>query len=245
MNFLCSCRKLCLTSSVYDMYLSTKSQSCSCSIHGNVTTADNCNLFACCDRCIVGIIECFHEVASCQVLVCGEYTACILTRDTHEHRKSCTGTDEYSLKSLVLDQLIDGSGFTDDNVCLEFNAKLFDLLDLFLDNLLLRKTELRNTVNKNTAKLMKSLEYSYIVSCLCKVTCTGKSGWTGTDHCNLMSVLNLCSCRFDIMLQSIVCNESLQLTDRNSLALLTADTLSLALGFLRTYTTTDSRKCGR
>ena len=30
-------------------------------------------------------------------------------------------------------------------------------------------------ITKITAKLMKSLEYSYIVSCLCKVTCTGKS----------------------------------------------------------------------
>ena len=245
MNFLCSCRKLCLTSSVYDMYLSTKSQSCSCSIHGNVTTADNCNFLACCDRCIVGIIECFHEVASCQVLVCGEYTACVLTRDTHEHRKTCTGTDEYGLKSLILDQLIDGSRFTDDNVCLKFNAKLFNFLDLFLNDFLFWKTELRNTVNKNTAKLMKSLEYSYIVSCLCKITCTGKSGRTGTDDCNFMSVLNLCACRFDIMLQSIVRNESLQFTDGNSLAFFTADTLSLTLGFLWADTATDSRKCGR
>jgi len=175
MNFLCSCRKLCLTSSVYDMYLSAKSQSCSCSIHSNVTTADNCNFLACRDRCIVRIIECFHEVASCQVLVCREYAACILTRDTHEHRKTCTGTDEYSLKSLIFDQLIDRCGFTDNNVCLEFNAKLFNFLDLFLNDFLFRKTELRNTVNKNTAQFMKSLEYSHIVTSFCKVTCTGKS----------------------------------------------------------------------
>ena len=175
MNFLCSCRKLCLTSSVYDMYLSAKSQSCSCSIHSNVTTADNCNFLACCNRCIVGIIECFHEVASCQVLVCREYAACILTRDTHEHRKTCTGTDEYSLKSLIFDQLIDRCGFTDNNVCLEFNAKLFDFFDFFLNNFLLWKTEFRNTIYQNTAKFMQCFEYSYFVSEFCKVAGTGKS----------------------------------------------------------------------
>ncbi len=92
---------------------------------------------------------------------------------------------------------------------------------------------------------MKSLEYSYIVSCLCKVTCTGKSGRTGTDDCNFMSVLTLCSCRFDVMLQSIVSNESLQFTDGNSLTFFTTDTLSLSLGFLWADTATDSWKCGR
>jgi len=60
-----------------------------------------------------------------------------------------------------------------------------------------------------------------------------------------MSVLNLCSCRFDIMLQSIVSNKSLKLADGNSLAFFATDTLSLTLGFLWADTTTDSRKCGR
>ena len=94
-------------------------------------------------------------------------------------------------------------------------------------------------------KLMKSLEYSYIVTSLCKVACTCKSGRTGTDNCNLVSVLNFCSGRFDIMLKSIVSNESLKFTDRNSFTFLTADTLSLTLGLLWTYTAADSRKCRR
>ena len=245
MNFLCSCRKLCFTSSVYDMYFCTKSQSCSCSIHCYVTTADNGNFLACCDRCIIRIIECFHQVASCQVFVCGEYAACVLSRDSHEHRKTCTGADEYSFKSFVLDQLVDGCGFTDDNVCFEFNAKFFDFFDFFLNDFLFWKTEFRDTINKNAAELMKSLEYSYIITCFCKISCTGKSGRTGTDNCNFVSILNFCSSWFDVMLQSVVSNESLQFTDGNSLALLTADTLSLTLGFLWTYTTADSRKSGR
>ena len=40
------------------------------------------------------IAECFHQVVSGQELVCGEYAVCVLTRDSHEHRKACAGTDE-------------------------------------------------------------------------------------------------------------------------------------------------------
>ncbi len=92
---------------------------------------------------------------------------------------------------------------------------------------------------------MKSFKYSYIVASFCKITCTGKSGRTGTDNGNFMSVLNFCSGRFDIMLKCIVSNESLQFTDGNSFAFLTADTFALALALLRAYTTADSRKCRR
>ncbi len=58
-------------------------------------------------------------------LVCREYTACILTRDTHEHRKSCTGTDEYRIKAFLFHQLIDLYGFTDDNVGLDIHTECF------------------------------------------------------------------------------------------------------------------------
>ena len=92
---------------------------------------------------------------------------------------------------------------------------------------------------------MKCFEYSYIVTRFCKITCTGKSGRTGTDNCNFVSVLHFCASRFDVMLQSVISNKSFQFTDGNSFTLLTTDTLSFTLGFLRTYTTTDSRKCRR
>ena len=233
------------SSSVYDMYFSTKSESSSCSIHSYVTTADNSNFLTCCDRCIIRVIECFHQVASCQVLVCREYTACVFTRDSHKHRKTCTGTDKYSFKSFIFDQLIDCCGFTDNNVCFKFNTEFFNFLDLFLNNFLFWKTEFRNTINKNSTKFMKSFKYGYIISGLCKITCAGKSGRTRTDNSNFMSVLNFCSDWFNIMFQSIVSNESFQFTDRNSFTLLTTDTLSFTLRLLRTYTSADSRKCGR
>ena len=56
----------------------------------------------------------------------------VLTRDTHKHRKSCTGTDEDSLKALFVDQLVDGGGFADDDVGLDLDAESFYVLNFFL-----------------------------------------------------------------------------------------------------------------
>ena len=80
----------------------------------------------------------------------------VSTRDSHKHRKTCTGTDKYSFKSFIFDQLIDCCGFTDNNVCFKFNTEFFNFLDLFLNNFLFWKTEFRNTINKNSTKFMKS-----------------------------------------------------------------------------------------
>ena len=175
MYFFYSCRKFCFASTVYDMYFRTKTKCCSGSIHSYVTTTDNGNFLTCCDRCIVRIIKCLHQVTSCQVFICREYSVGCLARDSHEHRKTCSGTDEYSFKIFLFHQLVDGCRFTDNNVCLEFNAKLFDFFDFFLNNFLLWKTEFRNTIYQNTTKFMQCFEYSYFVSEFCKVAGTGKS----------------------------------------------------------------------
>ena len=109
-----------------------------------------------------------------------------LTRDTHKLRKSCTGTDKYSLEAFFFHQLIDGNGFADDNVGLDLNAERFYILYLRCNNFGLRKTELRNTVNQNAACFMQCLKNSYIIAQLCKVSGTGKTGRTGTDDCYLL-----------------------------------------------------------
>ena len=154
MNFFCSCRKLCFTSSVYYMNFCAETKSCSCSIHSYVTTTNNGYFLTGSDRCIVIITESFHQVTSCQVFICGEYFVCILSRNSHEHWKSGTGSDEYCLESFFFHQLIDCCGFTNNNVCLEFNTELFYFLDLFCNDFLFWKTELRNTIYKYSTELM-------------------------------------------------------------------------------------------
>ena len=63
-NFLHTGRKLCLTTTVHDMYLSAETKCCSCSIHGYVAAADYSNLLACYDRGIIVLAEGFHQVVS-------------------------------------------------------------------------------------------------------------------------------------------------------------------------------------
>ena len=68
------------------------------------------------------VAESFHQVASCQVLIGREYTVAYLTRNAHEHGKSCTGTDEYSFKAFFFHELVDRGGFTDNHVRLNLNT---------------------------------------------------------------------------------------------------------------------------
>ena len=121
MYFFYSCRKLCFTTTIYDMYFCAKTKCCSGSIHSYVTTTDNGYFLACCDWCIKN-----HRMPSSGYFLSGIHLQrtlrCCLARDSHEHWKSCSGTDEYSFKIFLFHQLVDGCRFTDDNICLEFNA---------------------------------------------------------------------------------------------------------------------------
>ena len=73
MYFLHTCRKLFLTSSIYNMYFCTETQSRSCRIHRYVSAADYNYLLRFHDRCVIIIAECLHQVISGQVLICGKY----------------------------------------------------------------------------------------------------------------------------------------------------------------------------
>ena len=76
---------------------------------------------------------------------------------------------------------------------------------------------------------MKCLKDRYLVSKFRKITCTGKTGRTGTDDSDLDAVCLLRLLRNDTVLSGPVSYETLELTDGDSLALDAADTLALAL----------------
>ncbi len=104
------------------MYLRAETKRGSCSIHSYVAAADYSDLLACHDRSIIRIVECFHQIASRKVLIGREYTVSRLSRDTHEHRKSCAGTDKYCLELFLFHQLVNRRRLTDHNVRLKLNA---------------------------------------------------------------------------------------------------------------------------
>ena len=243
MNFLCTGRKLSFATTVNDMYLSAETKSGSCSIHSYVSAANNCNFLAVCDWCIIVITESFHQVVSGQELVGREYAVGVLTRDSHEHRKTSTGTDEYSFKALFVHQLVDGGGFTDNNVGLDLNTESLYVLNLFLYNSALRKTELRNTIYQYAAGFVKSLKDGYIVTHFCQIAGTGQSGRTRTDDGYLLAVFLSRSIRFDTVLACPVSYETLQFTDGNRFSFDTADTFTLTLALLGADTSADSGKC--
>ena len=128
------------------MNLRTETERGSRCIHRYVSAADNSNLLSCCDRSIIIIAECLHQIASCKVLIRGKYTVRVLARDSHESWKSGTGTDEDCLVALLVHQLVDRYRLTDNYVCLNINTELLHVLDLRLYDTLFRETEFRDTV---------------------------------------------------------------------------------------------------
>ena len=243
MYFFHSGRKLLFTSAVYDMYLSTQTKCGSCSIHSHVTAAYHSYLFTVHDRCSGIGIKRLHQIASGQILIGREYTVGILTGDTHELRKSCTGTDKYGMEALFIHQLIDGHGFTYHYVGFNMNTERFNILDLFCHNAALGKTELGDTVYQYTACLMQCLEDGDIITHFCQISGTGQTRGARTDDSYLFAVLLCCRCGFDTVFSCPVCNETLQFTDGDGIPLETADTFSFTLALLRAYTTADSGKC--
>ena len=236
--------KLFLTTTIYDMNLSAQTKCCSCCIHCHVTTTNDSNLLASDDRCIIFIIKCFHQITSGQILICREYTVCILTRNTHKSRKTCSGTNKYRIKALVIQKLINRCCLTNNNVCLDLYAQSLYILYLSRYDTILWQTELRDSVGKNTTGLVECLKNRYIISKLCQITGTGQTCRAGTDHSNLLALLLCSRLRLDTLLSCSISHITLQLTDGNGISLDTTNTLGLTLALLWTYPATDSRKCG-
>ena len=227
------------------MYFRTQTQSRTGCVHSHITTADNSNFLALHDRCGGIRIKCLHQVASGQVLVCREYAVCVLARDAHKLRQTCTGTDEYCIKSFFFEQLVNGDGLADDHIGVDLYTQRLHILDLFFHYRFLRETEFRNTVYQYTAGFVQCLKDRYIIAHLCQVACAGQSCRAGSDDRDFLAVLFLCRFGLDAVLSCPVSNETLQLTDGYGFAFDTAYALAFALALLRAHTAADCRQCGR
>ena len=224
------------------MDLRAEAKCCSGCIHSNVAAADYNSFLCLVNRCVIIIAESIHEIVAGQVLICGENAVRIFTRNTHEHRKTSTGSDENSLITFLLDQVIKRNRSADDNVRNDLDAEAFNILDFLCDDLLFRKTEFRDAVGQNAAGFMKCLIDRYIISHLGKIACACKTCRAGTDDCDLMTVFDLRSLWFDSILFCAVSYKTLELSDGDRFGLQTADALSFTLGLLRANTAADSGK---
>ena len=239
-----SCRKLLLTAAVHNMCLRTKSKGRAGSIHGYVSAADNHALLRTHDRCagLLGIGS--HQIGTGQELIGREYAESLLTRNVHEAGKSCTRADKDSIKAFLVHQILNRGGVSDNTVGLDGNTESLYILDFLGNNTLLRKTELRNSIDKYAAGLVKRLKNANLIAKLCQISCAGKTGRACSDHSNLLPVRYRVVLRTNAKLLGGICRISFQLADGNCLTLDSADALCFALTLLRADTSADSRKSG-
>ena len=116
------------------------------SIHCDVSSTENRHtpslIFG--SMTVLGVI-CFHEVASCEILVGREHSNEVLSRNSHELRQSGTRSDEDRIKAILALEFLYGPRSSDENIPFDINAHPLELLDLLVHKTLW-KTEFRNSV---------------------------------------------------------------------------------------------------
>ena len=241
---LTPCRQFLITAAIHDTNLiRTKPQGTSCGIHSHIPTAHNDHVLTFFDGSVIfrELIR-LHEIYTCQKLIRGIHAIEVLTIDSHEIWQSCTGSKEDRIELIF--QFIDGLDLSDNVTGFHINAKLPDIIHLFL-NYIFGKPELWNTVDQHSSCRMQCLEHSNFMSCLCKIRCSRKSGRSRPYNSDTLT----CGCCtlwcLDTFFELIVGTESLKSPDRNRLFLFAEYTIHFALRLLWTNTSTNSRQTVR
>ena len=242
MNLLNTCRKFLLCTAINDSSLCTKTKRRTGSVHGNITATYDNHLLAGMDRSVIVRTVSLHKVVSCQKLICREYAVEMFSWNIHETRKTCSRAHKHSIKTFLIKKAV----YSDCTPCYHIGLDLYTQSlyrsDLSRYHLILRKTELRNTILKHSTCAMKSLEHCHIITELGKVRSTCKTCGTAADNSNLMTVCRSYCRLHATIFPAPVSNEALKLADSNRLALYAKDTASLTLSLLRTYSSAYCRK---
>ena len=242
MNFLHPGRQLLLTAAVDNMHFCSQAQCRPGSIHGHIAASYHSHLSALHNRRLRTTLKSFHQIASGQILIGRKDTVCVLSGNPHKLRQTCTGTDEHGVKTLLLNQFVNGNGFSHYHIGLYLNSQRFHILNLRCHHFLLGKTELRNTVNQHAPGLVKRFKNSHIISHFCQISGTGQSGRTGTYDRNAPALFLGCACGLDPLFPGPVGHKTLQFADGDRISLDPPDAFAFTLGLLGTYTATDRRK---
>ena len=186
-NLLAAGWQLLHRTAVYDIYLfSAESQSGTCGVHSNISSADYGNPAAFHNRGFGVVAVRLHKIGAGQELVGGINSLICLSGYSHKIRKSCARAYEHSFKAL-LKQLVNGEGFSYNNIGFNVNTHCNKVFNLFADDGF-RQTEFRNTVNQNAACGMKRLKNGYLIALFGKVSGAGQSRRSGAYNRNPVSV---------------------------------------------------------
>ena len=184
---------------------------------------------------------CLHQVNTGEELIGGIHALEILAGDVHEHGQARAGADKHSFKPVLLHKLVDGDGAAHHGVGFHLHAHGLQAVHFLLHNGL-GQTELGNAVHQHAAGQMQRLVHGDIVALLGQIACAGQARRAGTHHSHLVAIgLGLFG---DLGAVSVVPvgHEPLQTADPHGLALLTADTVHLALALLGTHTAAHGRQ---
>ena len=245
LNFFRARRDLRLTAAVDDGdLLRAEAQRRAGSIHRDIAAADDGDMAADLDRRrvfreLVGL----HEIAAREEFIGRVDAVEALARNALEARQAGARADEDGVKALFLHELIDRVEAAGYRVKLDLDAELLDVLDLLLDDRILRQAELRDTVRQHAARLVQGLEDRHIVAFLCKVACAREAGRAGTDDSDFLRI----GCALDwldlfIGSELAVSHEAFEAADGDGLPALREDAVLLALIFLWADATADGRQ---
>ena len=241
-DFLLSGRKLDLGPAIDDGSVSPEPEGGSCSIHGNIAASNDAAFPSGMDRGQVVLAERLHEIVPGEEFVGGKDSVEVLTRDAHESWQAGSCAHENSLETFIVHQTVDCHRTSDDHIRLYLDSESLDLVDLALEDSVLRETELRDAIFKDTSCLVESFEYGDVVAFLGQVGGARQSCRAASYDCHLRSAFrNLLDGFRD---RGVVGDEAFKLSDSDRLALDSEYAGAFALGLLRAYTAADGRKGG-
>ena len=171
-------RELLFGTAIYYGGVRSEPQGRACGIHSHVSATYHHAFLSGVYRREIILPEGFHQVVSGEELIGGEYSVEVLARYAHKLRESGSGADEDRIEALPVEKAVYGHGASGNHVCLYLHSEGFHRLYFVGDHTVLRKTELGNSVNEHSSRLVQGLENGHLVSGLGKVARTGQSGRT-------------------------------------------------------------------
>ena len=236
LDLFLTCGKLVLAAAVGDVnMLRAQALRHARGVHRHVARADDADVVEVLDGGVVIVAVGLHEVDAGEKLIGGIHAQQILAGDVQELRQTSAGADEHGLIP-VGEKLIHGLGLADDGVVDDLDAHGLEVVYLGRDYLL-RQTELRDTVDQNTAGLMERLVHRDVIAHSSEVARTAQARRAGADDRDAVPVGGWrLHGGLDALVHMVVGNKTLQTADGHTLALDAAHALGFALLLLRADT---------
>ena len=245
LDLFCARRDLCRTAAIDDRdLLGAEAQRRARRIHRDIAAADDGDMAADLDwRRVLWELIGLHEVTAREELIGRVDAVEALARNALEARQAGTRANEDGIEALFLQELVDRVETTGHRVDFDLDAELLDVLDLLLDDRVLRQTELRDAVGQHAARLVQRLEDGHIIALLREVARAGEARRARADDGDFLRISGTLD-RLDLFIRGelAISDEALKAADGDGFAALREDAVLLALILLRADAAADGRQ---